>query len=496
MRLQLGSKMRIAFLAMAVLLVTGGLVTILYTYRMQRVATRLLADNVSSLKAAQELEVALFGMRGLTSNYILDGDPQWLTTLEAAKTEFRKSLFRATQTVRVPDESVVMKQISTLFAEYEHDLQGVVALNSKGEAPEAKHLLAHATREVFAAICERCETWVTMNEGYMFDAVAQIGRTNRNVRIAMYGLGLGGVAMGYILGVVISRSIAKPIYELVLKVRGAAGGEFVERLDVARGSELEALDRHVDGLIHRINTTRSDLEKNRRLLARADKLAALGKVSAGIAHEIRNPLSAIKMLSYSLHERLPEGDDMRRDLAVIVKEIDRTDRFVHNFLRFARPPDPSVSPVRLDAVVRETLELLRPRLRQAGVETVEDYGEAAALLADPDQLRQLVMNLTLNAIEAMEGGGRLTVEIQRVPAGGSSNGAAWVQLRMTDTGPGIPDEILDNVFDPFVSGRPEGTGLGLAMSHQIVLSHRGWIDAANIPGGGAVFTVRIPEANS
>ena len=493
MRLHVGSRMRAGYIAMSVLLVLGGMVTVAYTYRMQGVATRLLADNISSLEAAQELEVSLFGMRGLTSNYILDSDPQWLITLERRKREFRLSLLKAKLTARSPQEDDALARISSLFAEYENDLKTIVAFNREHDPEKAKRLLAHSTREAFESIYQQCETFVSINEGFMVAAAGKVQRTNRAVRTAMYTLGFSGLAMGYILGVVISRSIAKPIYGLVLKVRGATGDELVEQLDISRGAELEDLDRHVTELIRRINVTRADLEKNRRLLARADKLAALGKVSAGVAHEIRNPLAAIKMLAYSMNEELGEEDKMRRDLSVIIREADRVDRFVHNFLKFARPPSPSLVSTNVNEVVRETLELLGPRLRQTTIQLVVNLASIPpVLLADPDQIKQVVMNLTLNGIEAMDHGGVLTVETLR-SQGRTNPDRGEVQIRIADTGPGIPEEFLEDVFAPFVSGREQGTGLGLAVSYQIVRGHNGWIDAANIPGSGAVFTVSLPD---
>lgn len=491
MKLRIGSRMRVGFLAMTGLLLVGGLLTVLYTYRLQRVTTALLDENVSSLQAAQGLEIALFRMRGLTSNYLLDGDPQWLQTLEERKLEFRTSLAEAHATALTRQEEAILQRISQLIRDYETGLQSVIVLRQQGDLEAARRALAHATREVFEDIYEQCEAFVGANEGFMFDSVRQMKSANRSLRTAMYVLAIAGVLLGYFLGLVITRSIEQPIYELVLKVRGAAGDELVERLDLKRGEGLEQLDRQVHELIHRINTTRADLERNRRLLSRAEQLAALGKVSAGVAHEIRNPLTAIKMLVYSMREDSGTEDDRRRDLEVISKEIVRMEKFVESFLEFARPPDPKLVPIRLCDVARDTVALLLPRLRQGGTRVVEDYApEAGHLLADPDQMRQVVMNLVLNAVQAMPEGGELRLETRRID---SATAPSWVHLSVTDTGTGIPDEILDRIFEPFVSGREDGSGLGLSISSQIVRLHGGWIDAANNPGGGTTVTVCLPE---
>lgn len=492
MKLRIGSKMLAGFLAMTVLILAGGLVTILYTYRLQHVATKILAENVSSLKAAQELEIALFRMRGLTINFMLDGDTHWLETLEGRKKEFREWLKKAKTTARTAKENDIVRIISLLSEEYEQKRQQALALHSEGKAKQAQTLLLKAN-QVFDEIYEQCEAFVAANEGTMLAAVEKIERTNFIVRTTMYGLGIGGILLGGMLGWMISRSIVNPIYELALKVRGVTGGEFVERVGVTGGTEIEELDRHVHVLIDRINTAMADLEKNRQLLVRAEKLASLGKIAASVAHEIRNPLTAIKMLIYSMREELANDDEKRRDLAVILKEIDRLERFVQNFLQFARPPDPVLAPININETVHETLTLLAPRLQQNQIEVQELYQpHQEKLIADADQLKQVVMNLILNAVESMPKGGRLTAATLQARASAENNGKHWAQIRISDTGNGIPKELLDSIFDPFVSGRKNGIGLGLSVAYQIMNRHGGWIEAANNEDGGATFIVSLP----
>jgi len=494
MKLRISSKMLAGFLGMAVLLLAGGLLTILYTYRLHRVTAELLADNIASLKAAQELQSALFRMRDLTFSYVLDGDPRWLKDLQAEKANFRSWLEEAKEATRSPHRQTMLRTLSGRFADYEAALERALASSQSGKGPkEIQARLLQETRGGFVKIFDLCAAFESANENAIYDAEEKLDHTSKVVRATMLGLALGGIVLGAILGVVISRSIVNPIYELVLKVRGAAGRELVERVDVERGTELEELDHHVHGLIDRINTARADLERNRRLLARAERLAALGKMAAGVAHEVRNPLTAIKMLIYSMREDLAIDDEKRRDLEVVIKEIDRLERFVQNFLEFARPPDPVFAPIDVNETIGETLALLEPRLRQNVTEVVEAcQPDLEPILADGDQIKQVVMNLVLNAIEAMPHGGRLTVETLQIDSPEGTNGQRWVQIRIKDTGRGIPEELMDNLFDPFVSGREDGIGLGLSIAHQIVHLHGGWIEATTNPEGGATFTVTLP----
>lgn len=497
MKLRISSKMLSGYLAMAGLILVGGLVALIYTSQLQKVTSQILAENVSSLKAAQELEIALFRMRGLTFNYILDGDPRWITILEERKSESLSWLGEAKETARSPEEQSILHEISLLYSRYENDLRRALILNEEGKANNAKAILLHASRDVFAEIYEKCEAFVSVNERDMYAAEEKINKTIGTMRSIMYGLGIAGIILGVILGLVISRSIVNPIYELVLKVKGAASAELVKRVDLEGGTELEELDRHVRDLIHRINATEADLEKKRRLLEHAEKLATLGRVSAGVAHEIRNPLTAIKMLIFSIREDLSRDDDKRQDLDIIVREIERIERFVQNFLQFTRPPEPSYAVIDVNESMRETLAFLAPRLRQFEVDLSENYqAQPAKIFADPDQIKQVIMNLILNALESMPAGGRLLVETRLLTIPAHNGNGRWVQLKVSDSGSGISEELMDSLFDPFVSGREDGIGLGLSIAHQIVQRHGGQIEAKNnSEGGGASFLVSLPYKN-
>ncbi|MBN1351879.1 MCP four helix bundle domain-containing protein [candidate division KSB1 bacterium] len=494
MKLRISSKMLAGFLLMTGLLLVGGAMTIIYTYRLQGVTTELLMKNFTDLKAARELEMALFRMRGLTFNYALDGEQRWLDNLENWKREFISWLNDAQETAHSGEEKALLQSISTLFAQYESDLQQAVTLNRADQPTAARRLLLHASRDVFDSIYEKCELYVAINENAVFGIEAKIQQANKFVRIAMYWLMIVGMTLGGFLGVMISRSIINPIHELVLKVRGATGGELVERVKLKHDTEIDELDFQVHKLINRINTTMHDLEKNRRLLARAERLAALGRMAAGVAHEIRNPLTSIKMLMYSLQESLIRDGEKHEELDVIVKEINRIEGFITNFLQFARPPDPNYASRKINEIIRETLMLLDSRLRQNGVELVELYDESLApILVDADQVKQVIMNLVLNAAESMPNGGRLTIQTRQAARSLPEHNHDWIQIKIADTGSGIPENIKDSLFDPFVSGRAEGIGLGLSIVHQIVHNHSGWIEAQNNPQGGATFSIHFPD---
>lgn len=230
-----------------------------------------------------------------------------------------------------------------------------------------------------------------------------------------------------------------------------------------------------------------DLREIRLLEAQvlqANRLAGLGELAAGVAHEIRNPLTAIKGYTQVLEEELPLEDEKREYTGVIVKEVNRLDRIVRELLTFARPSQSCFQSVKLNGVLEETLVLINHSSFHQRIKFVKICAEEIELEADPDQLKQIILNLLLNAAQAIPDQGEIRVLAQ-------SQGE-WVQIRFQDNGVGIPKENLEKLFDPFFTTREQGTGLGLAMVHQLVVLHRGKVDVQSEWGRGTEFKVSLP----
>lgn len=240
--------------------------------------------------------------------------------------------------------------------------------------------------------------------------------------------------------------------------------------------------------------------ENSRLYQRLkerDRLAALGEMAAGLAHEIRNPLGAIKASAQYLTD--PRGDDDAEGaefLDIIVEEVDRLNRVVSSFLDYARPASVEAEPTDVNAAVQRTMQILAPEVSEANVTTTLELATDLPLVRiDVEQLRQVLINLVKNAVQAMEAGGALRLETsprERAELGGLVR--RWVEMRVTDTGPGIPKRVLQNLFVPFVTTKDRGTGLGLAISQRIVDSVGGTIDVRSHSGVGTTFVVRLPVA--
>jgi signal transduction histidine kinase len=250
--------------------------------------------------------------------------------------------------------------------------------------------------------------------------------------------------------------------------------------------------------------------ENSRLYERMkerDRLAALGEMAAGLAHEIRNPLGAIKGAAQYLDPAaLREGDS--EILQVIVEEVNRLDGVVAQFLDYSKPmPDRgagALSPTDLNDVLARTFKLVEPSLPENVKLVLDLEPQLPSVLADAEQLKQVFINLALNAVQAMPDGGKLTVQTRKprqpLEVGLSEAmpryAAESVEVRFSDTGAGIPDEAKDRIFIPFYTTKSKGTGLGLAISQRIVKAHGGSIEVQSRIGEGSEFILRFPSASA
>jgi CheY-like chemotaxis protein len=225
-------------------------------------------------------------------------------------------------------------------------------------------------------------------------------------------------------------------------------------------------------------------------LRRAERLTALGKLVAGVAHELNNPLAVVMGYAQILSKNGAVDEKSQRDILKILHESERAARIVRNLLSFARPREPQLAPVDINAVIADAVEASLPRLQAAHIELITSLArELPRTLADATQLEQVLGNLITNAIQALaqhDGPRTLRVSSERC--------ADTIRLRVADTGPGIPVEIQDRIFDPFFTTKPpgQGTGLGLSICYSIVEEHGGRLWVESRPGEGACFTVELP----
>ena len=255
-------------------------------------------------------------------------------------------------------------------------------------------------------------------------------------------------------------------------------------------SPLRAASGAVAGAVILFRET-SELDRLRRDMSRAEALASVGTLASGIAHQIRNPLAGIRSTVQGLLRKFSPGAKERDRLQRVLAEIDRVNGLIKSLLDFARPKARASEGLELGALLEDVLELAGPALEGARITTKREWGLAGARLrGDRQRLQEALLNLLLNAAEAMPRGGTLTVRV-RVDRGGV-NGPAGVEIEVSDTGPGIPPERAERIFQPFYTTKPGGTGLGLAVVRQVVEQHGGSVAVRSVPGQGATFVIRLP----
>jgi two-component system sensor histidine kinase HydH len=232
-----------------------------------------------------------------------------------------------------------------------------------------------------------------------------------------------------------------------------------------------------------------DLGEVRRLqdeVRRKEKLAAIGGLAAGVAHEIRNPLSSIKGIASYYKSKFEDGSEDKEVAGVMIEEVDRLNRVIGELLEFARPADLKLKPSDMNELLRHSVLLVQQEAAAKNVDIqLHLTADPLELNVDPDRLTQCLLNLYLNALQAMESGGKLIVS-------SSINEYNTFTIEIKDNGPGITVDDLSKIFDPYFTTKPKGTGLGLAIAHKIIEAHQGHIKVRSTIGQGTVFSIALP----
>ncbi len=281
--------------------------------------------------------------------------------------------------------------------------------------------------------------------------------------------------------------------ELRLKSSNKVIGYTISQVQDARGRVTGA------ALFFKDLTRVEQLEERERL---RDRLAALGEMAAAIAHEVKNPLAGIEVMAGILKRQLPDSTDAQSILGDIIKEAKMANAIVLEVLEFVRPIRLQVERMSLADVITDAIALAEGHAPRGNVRVdVSVPSDLATIQGDPHQLRQLFTNLLINAFEAMNGRGNVRIGATELPeedppVGGDAVSGPMVQVDVVDDGPGVPSDVVDRVFSPFFTTKPQGTGLGLAIVRTTINAHDGRIDMNAPPGGGTQFRVTLPVSSN
>jgi signal transduction histidine kinase len=449
-------------------------------FRQQETLAAVFRENVASRRAAVELEECLTDLIALERAQV--------ETVAVLHARVQTHLATIEQVADQPEEKELAAHIATAFAEYLRRWQAIPPPGDPGHEAAVRD----ATRYLENEVLRPCTDFRLFNGRQLEVATEDHERVLRRLAWGMAGVGGLGAFAGLVLGYGVARGLSRSIHHLQVRIRDAAGKlahTTLPEIVFLGESGFEGLHGQIDRLTSRIEQVVQRLQEREREVLRAEQLAAVGQLAAGVGHEIRNPLTAIKMLVQSALEARGPVAMAPDDLRIIEGEIRRMERSLQTFLDFARPPRAERQPVELQTVLGTVLGLVRGRAEKQDVAVrLEAPGAPVTLTADPNQLQQVFVNLALNALDAMPRGGSVGVVVRL--------GRDHVVIEVSDTGPGVAPDMQPRLFQPFASDKDTGLGLGLVISRRIVEDHGGKIDVVNRPGGGASFFVTLPTGES
>ena len=383
-------------------------------------------------------------------------------------------------------------------------------MTAKGE----RAIGTRVSAEVYEQVLERGQSWVerafVVNDWYItaYEPIRNISGDvvgilyvgmlerkftdmRRRALWAFIGISLGGIGLSAAICYFLSKGLARPAKALMLAARQLAAGDLTQRVQPDDSTEEIGMLGSTFNLMADAVAEREEQLKlaTRRQIGQSEKQASIGRLAAGVAHEINNPLTGVLTFSHLLREKENLDEQDRGDLDLIIQEATRASEIVRGLLDFARERPAAKEPMDVNEVVRRTLRLLGNQKAFQQIVIVEDLADGLPQVdGDVNQLQQVLLNLSLNACEAMPGGGTLLVST----AAQDEN----VLVRVTDTGCGIKAEHLDRIFEPFFSTKAvgKGTGLGLSVSYGIIQQHGGELEVDSEEGKGTTFTIVLPAA--
>lgn len=437
-----------------VLVVLAGLALIVWIGWSNSKHARLLKAEMAAIRTESfyigvHLRAGVWRLDGRLLRFQLSNDQNEREGFLRESRELGEQISRNKPHLVTPRETMLLLQVESAFATYLTDTTPLLDRGIRGIRRDTTEQLARNIAEKSAPLLGLCDKLVEANH-VAWESV--LARSERSVTNLMWLMQLSMVLM----------------FILCVFILGLAYRVFISPL-------------------------RNRLDASAAMLQRQEKLASLGVLATGIAHEIRNPLAAIKFRLFSLKESLSSGSPDTEDLQVIGDEINRLERIVKDVLAFARPSEPELKRVSATALLQDIHGLLRGQFAKQPVDLVVESADEIWLRADQEQIKQVLINLVQNAAESIQGSGTVTLRA-RQGASQLSNGRQSVGiLEVTDTGAGISPEVQSRLFDPFFSTKKSGTGLGLPIAARIVEKHGGYIQYETQRNRGTTFSVLLPR---
>jgi signal transduction histidine kinase len=508
-------------IALSVLLLAVGVTAAWHVQRQQQEASELVAREVHGMIAAEELFTAMREIRRELDLLLRTHNRVHLANVDRFLRQAEPLIQNVRSAARTPPEQERVQALSDGFTEFRDQF---TALRRNIDWDELNQDVAYLCDDLLTnRVLKPARECIDVNSKVV-ERTTETGRvTAQNMKIGFLLLGITGGVAGLLIGVGFARAVGRSIVRLDVSVRSVAGklNEVIGPVQISHFADLSGLERSIHNVGTEITQVVERLQKQELDLLRSEQLAIVGQLAAGIAHELRNPLMPVKVLVQSALAREGEPTLKRRQLQMMNDELLRLEETIQSFLDFARPP--ALVKTRVDAsdVVCQAVDLIYPKAHLQEVELhVVLPSRRIFVEADSKQLRQVLLNILLNALDAVEAGGLIEIVLgepaslggrpkPKVPAGAmlSEHDALRLasqrlerppqmfSITILDSGAGLRPDILPRVFDPFVTTKDTGTGLGLPICQQIITAHGGSIRAANRVVRGACFEILLPRAS-
>ena len=462
-------------------------------------SSELIVNEVHGILAAQDLYIAMREIRHQLQQFGRSRDTRHLLEMRRLSESALTHIANAEVHARTDPERASIEVIRRAWAHFSEDFAKFIEA-TYARTEESESAIDQLLSDI-SEVVEPADEFLTLNR----DVVDTTNEANRHTaeqsRQGFLLLGITGGAAGLIAGLLIARGVSQSIVQLDVSVRGAAGrmSDVVGPVKISRSGGFRELEAGLQEVESHIATIVERLQQRELEVLHSEQLAAVGQLAAGLAHELRNPLMPMKMLVQNAIDR-DDGIGLNGEqLLVVEEEISRLEHAIQDFLDFARPPTLDKAPLDVRLVVEQTVELISGRADRQRVQILDDFPEVPVMVeADAAQLRQVVLNLLLNALDALPDGGRIDVTISSTRSPHwqelteKATARLWTLVSIHDSGEGFATEILDRLFEPFSSTKETGTGLGMSICRRIVEAHGGVITASNSPQGGAVIAMSLP----
>ena len=479
-RLSLRSRILVIIACMTILAVGGTALLTLYTFRANRLYTEMTFKEILEYKSVQDMELALSHHKGLLSAYVLEQGQSWLQEMTTHERTFRSTLNGIIDQCEDAGCREKLRAIETDYNAYIYIKNKIIDQFNFHDTATLTDLIKEQ-QTIVLDISSKCQA---LRENLWAGILQKRAQNKKDVqRLSMIEAGavLSYLILVIVLVVVLMRQVLRPV-RMMARETGSNTNE-------SSMNEVKSLSSSLHNFIANYDHTHQELARSREHLEQSEKMAMVGKLAAGVAHSIRNPFTSIKMRLFSLSRNLEMTEVQKEDFEVVSEEIGRIDNIVQNFLEFARPSKIRMQYCQSSDVVDSVLQILKHRLQAFNIEVKHHiYGEIPPVNVDPERLKEAIINLVINACEAMETGG--LIEISE-----SLRQEGYVQMlsvEVRDSGPGVSETIQDKILQPFFTTKEEGTGLGLSIVIQIIDEHHGRLDMSSVPGKGSSFTIIIP----